>query len=83
MRDIALRMAKLTKRGKCVKNAGNVDKTRVVPEKCASGKELSPMDPTDVMCFVWKRNGEIRSMGLLLATFNKLHILYDIKAHPH
>ena len=46
-----------------------------VLEKRTSGEDLSLVDPTDVICFAWTRNGEIRSTGLLLATFNKLHTL--------
>ena len=65
----------MAKRGKRIKNVDDVDKTWTIPEKCTSGKELSPVDPTNVICSVWTRNGEIRSTGLLLATFNKLHIL--------
>ena len=30
---------------------------------------------TNVICSMWTRNGEIKLTGLLLATFNKLHIL--------
>ena len=70
-----LRMAKVAKCGKHVKKADNVEKTQIVQEKHASAEELSPVDPTDVICFSWTRNGEIRSAGLLLATFNKIHIL--------
>ena len=57
------------------KNADNTEKTRTVQEKRASTEELSLVDPTDVICSSWTRNGEIRSMGLLLATFNKVHKL--------
>ena len=56
-------------------NVDDVDKTRTVPVKCASTKKLSPVDPTDLICSFWTRNGEIRSTGLLLATFNKVHML--------
>ena len=75
MWHVALQIEKLAKRRKRIKNADDVAKTRMVLEMCASGEELSPMDLTDVICFVWTRNGEIKSTGLLLATFNKLHIL--------
>ena len=75
MRHVALQMAKLAKRRKQVKKVDNADKTWTVLERCIGGKELSLVDPTDVICSVWTRNGEIRSTGLLLATFNKLHIL--------
>ena len=75
MQRIALQTAKLSKYRKCVKNADNADKTRAVPEKCASAKELSLVDLANVICSAWTRNGEIRSTGLLLATFNKRHIL--------
>ena len=68
-------MAKLAKRRKHMKNVGDANKMRSVLVKRASGEELSPVDPTNVICFAWTRNGEIRSTGLLLATFNKLHIL--------
>ena len=57
------------------KKRGQRGKTRTVQEKCASAEELSPVDPTNVICSSWTRNGEIRSTGLLLATFNKVHIL--------
>ena len=63
------------KRRKCVKNADHVENTRMVQEKRASAAELSPVEPTDVICSSWTRSGEIRSTGLLLATFNKVHIL--------
>ena len=69
------RTAKVPKRGKRVKNADNTDKMRTVQEKRASAAKLSPVDPTDVICSLWTRNGEIRSTGLLLATFNKVHII--------
>ena len=65
----------MPKRGKRVKNADDAEKMQTVQEKRASAEELSPVDPTDVICSVWTRNGEIRSMDLLLATFNKVHIL--------
>ena len=68
-------MAKVAKCGKRIKNADDVDKTWTVEEKCASAEELSLVDPTDVICSAWTRNGEIRPMGLLLAAFNKIHIL--------
>ena len=68
-------MVKEPKRGKRVKNMDNVEKMRTVQEKRARAAELSPVDPTDVICSLWTRNGEIRSTGLLLATFNKVHIL--------
>ena len=58
-----------------LKNADNVENTRTVQEKRASAAELSPMDPTDVIYSSWTKNGEIRLTGLLLATFNKVHIL--------
>ena len=60
---------------KCGKRGKHVEKTRTVQEKHASAAELSLVDPTDVICSLWTRNGEIRSTGLLLATFNKVHIL--------
>ena len=75
MRHIALQMANLPKCGKCIKNANDAYKMRMVLEKSASAEELSPVDPTNVICFAWTRNDEIRSTGLLLATFNKVHIL--------
>ena len=60
----------------CVKNARTTPKKRGrVQEKRASAAELSPMDPTNVICSLWTRNGEIRSTGILLATFNKVYIL--------
>ena len=75
--------AERAKHRKRVKNADNAEKPRTVQEKRTSAAELSPVDPTDVICFSWTRSGEIRSTGLLLTTFNKVHILelYDIKAH--
>ena len=69
------RTAKVPKRGKRVKNADNAEKTWTVQEKRASAAELSPVDPTDVICSLWTRNDDIRSTGLILATFNKVHIL--------
>ena len=75
MQHIALQTAKRAKREKRVKNADDMDKTWTVPEKCANAKELSLVDPTNVICSAWTRNGEIRLTGLLLATFNKVHIL--------
>ena len=41
----AARTAKVPKRGKCVKNADNTEKTWIVQEKRANVAELSPMDP--------------------------------------
>ena len=67
--------AKVPKRGKRIKNVDDAEKMRTVQEKCASAAELSPVDPTDVIFSSWTRNGEIRSTGLLLATFNKVYIL--------
>ena len=69
------RTSKGPKCGKCVKNADDAENMRTVQEKRASAAELSPVDPTDVICSLWARSGEIRSTGLLLATFNKVHIL--------
>ena len=68
-------MAKVAKCGKCIKNVDNTEKMWTIQEKRASAKELSRVDPTDVICSLWTRNGEIRLTGLLLATFNKVHIL--------
>ena len=67
--------AKVPKCRKHVKNADDAEKMRTVQEKRASAAELSLVDPTDVICSLWTRNGEIRSMGLLLAIFNKVYIL--------
>ena len=65
------KLAKRVKKQKTHKNADDMDKMQTVPEKYPSTKELSPVDPTDVICSLWTRSGEIRSTGLLLATFNK------------
>ena len=65
----------MPKCGKRVKNADNAEKMQTVQEKHASAEELSPVHPIDVIYSAWTRNGEIRSTGLLLATFNKVHIL--------
>ena len=74
MQRVALQTVKLAKRRKRVENVDDVDNTRMVLEKRANAKELSPVDPTNVICSAWTRIGEIRSTGLLLVTFNKLHI---------
>ena len=44
------RMPKGPKRGKHVKNADNTENPWTVQEKRASTAELSPVDPTDVIC---------------------------------
>ena len=72
---IVLWIAKVAKRRKRIKNMDDTDKTRTIQEKCSSAEELSPVDPTNVISYAWTRNGEIRLMGLLLATFNKINIL--------
>ena len=51
MQYVALWMAKLAKRGKRRKHADDEDKMRMVPEKRANTEELSPVDPTDMICF--------------------------------
>ena len=71
----AAHTAKVPKCRKRVKNAENAENTWTVQEKRASTTELSPVDPTNVICSSWTKNGEIKLMGLLLATFNKVHIL--------
>ena len=60
---------------KTPKNADNAENTRTIQEKHASAVELSPVDPADMICSSCTENGEIRLTGLLLATFNKVHIL--------
>ena len=75
MQRSVARTPKGPKRGKRVKNADNAEKPRTVQGKCARAAELSPVDPADVICSSRTRSGEIRSTGLLLATFNKVHIL--------
>ena len=45
-----VQMAKVLKRGKRLKNANNAEKMRTVQEKCAGTVELSPVDPTYVIC---------------------------------
>ena len=59
-------------RKKCGQHRKNADNTG---KKADSAKELSRVDPTDVIYSAWTRNGEIKSTGLLLATFNEVHIL--------
>ena len=71
----AAQTAKVPKRGKRIKTADNAENTRTVQEKRASAAELSPVDPTNVICSSWTENCEIKLTGLLLATFNKVHIL--------
>ena len=69
------RTPKGQKCGKRVKNADDAENAQTAQEKRANAAELSPVDPTDVICSSWTRSGEIKSTGLLLATFNKVHIL--------
>ena len=67
------RVADAARRGR--RKCQNAENTWTVQEKRANAAELSPVDPTDVICSSWTKKGEIKMTGLLLATFNKVHIL--------